>query len=43
MPQMTELAIKDIKILITVSYGFRKLEEKILCKVEMEEIKDGPN
>lgn len=28
MPKMAELAIKDIKILITASYRFRKLEEK---------------
>lgn len=29
MPQMTEFAVKDIKIVITESHRFRKLEENI--------------
>lgn len=43
MPQMTEFEVKDIKIVITESHRFRKLEENInVQRRNMEHKKDGP-
>lgn len=43
MPQMTEFTVKDIKIIITESHRFRKLEENINVQSRnMEDKNDGP-